>query len=169
MASNFFFWGGGDPHPGPFQWKAKKNAFLKKKAKKKRERSIHKKGSSREKRVAPVGGAEGAEPRGRDTKDGPTPFFYSFFFIEKNSVRSKGNTAKKKIDTDDLDFIFSPFFFLFFYWWTVESGALFFLLLFDFFFKLGIEFPLRKDGTPSTVEKKKSNFRCCPEKKTSTS
>ena len=75
-----------------------------------------------------------SQPRGRDTKDGPTPFFYSFFFIEKNSVRSKGNTAKKKIDTDDLDFIFSPFFFLFFYWWTVESGALFFLLLFDFFF-----------------------------------
>ena len=83
MASNFFFWGGGYTHRRPFQWKAKKNAFLKKKAKKKRERSIHKKGSSREKRVAPVGGAEGAEPRGRDTKDGPTPFFYSFFFYRE--------------------------------------------------------------------------------------
>ena len=95
----------------------------------------------------------------------PPPFFIPFFFIEKNSVRSKGNTAKKKIDTDDLDFIFSPFFFLFFYWWTVESGALFFLLLFDFFFKLGIEFPLRKDGTPSTVEKKNRISVAVPKKK----
>ena len=135
MASNFFFWGGGYTHRRPFQWKAKKNAFFKKKSKKKeKDRSIKKDQAERKgwrRWEGPRGRSLGAETQ----KMVPPPFFIPFFFIEKNSVRSKGNTAKKKIDTDDLDFIFSPFFFLFFYWWTVESGALFFLLLFDFFFK----------------------------------
>ena len=63
---------------------------------------------------------------------------------------------------------FPLFSFFFFTGGPLKVERFFFCFYLIFFLKLGIEFPLRKDGTPSTVEKKKSNFRCCPEKKTTT-